>query len=248
MPAGLFAGKRECDRATGVGWRETLYPMGGPMLAKSPSAEKDMKMSPKIAAVMACLLVGLSTGAASAQEAQRVPVRGTIEAVADDGATLNVRTREGEAATVHLKPETPVTLVAPASLADVKPGLFIGAAAMPGPEGSQKALEVHIFPESMRGTGEGFRPFGSAPGGSMTNGSIEARVDGVDGPKLTVAYKGGRQTILVDQTTPVVLFTKGALGDLKMGAAIVARGTKAADGAYDATFVLVGKDGFTPPL
>jgi hypothetical protein len=205
-------------------------------------------MSPKIAAAIACLLAGLSMGAACAQDAQRVALRATIEAVADDGATLKVRTREGEAATLRLKPETPVTLVAPASLADVKPGLFIGAAAMPGPEGTQKALEVHIFPESMRGTGEGFRPFGSTPGGTMTNGSIEALVDGVDGPKLTVAYKGGRQTILVDQATPVVLFSKAGPGDLKVGAAIVARGVKAADGAYDAAFILVGKDGFTPPL
>jgi Domain of unknown function (DUF5666) len=205
-------------------------------------------MPPKIAVAFACLVAALSTGAAVAQDAQRVPVRGTIEAVAGDGATLNVRTRAGAAATVRLKPTTPVTLVVPAALTDVKPGLFIGAAAMPGPDGAQKALEVHIFPESMRGAGEGFRPFGSTPGGTMTNGSIEARVDGVDGPKLTVAYKGGRQTILVDQATPVVLFSKAAPGDLKVGAAIVARGAEAADGAFDAAFVLVGKDGFTPPL
>lgn len=187
-------------------------------------------------------------GAALAQEAPVVAVRGTIEAVADDAANLSVRTRSGEAATVRLKPSTSVTLVVPATLADVKPGLFIGVAALPGAEGVQNALEVHIFPETMRGTGEGFRQFDLAPGSTMTNGAVEARIDGVDGPKLTVTYKGGQQTIIVDKSTPIVAFAPGARGDLKAGAAIIARAVKAADGAYEAMRILVGKDGLTPPM
>jgi hypothetical protein len=142
-----------------------------------------MATFPRIAAVA---LVWLLVGAAHAEEAPLVAVRATIEAVADDGASLSVRTRSGEAATVRLKPATSVTLVIPATLADVKPGLFIGVAALPGAEGVQNALEVHIFPESMRGVGEGFRPFDLAPGSTMTNGAISARVENDDGPRLTV--------------------------------------------------------------
>lgn len=187
-------------------------------------------------------------GAALAQDAPVVAVRATIEAVADDAASLSVRTRSGEAATIRLKPSTSVTLVVPATLADVRPGMFIGVGAMPSAEGVQNALEVHIFPEAMRGVGEGFRPFDLAPGSTMTNGAVEARVDSVDGAKLTVTYKGGQQTVAIDKSTPIVAFAPGTRGDLKAGAAIVARAAKAADGAYEAARILVGKDGLTPPM
>lgn len=187
-------------------------------------------------------------GAAGAQETAPVTLRATIESAADGGATLAVRRRSGETATVRLKPATAVTLVVPASFADVKPGSFVGVAALPGEAGALKAMEVHIFPEAMRGVGEGFRPFDLAPGSSMTNGAVEARVDDVAGPKLTVAYKGGQQTILVAPSTPIVAFAPGARSDLKPGAAIIARGARAEDGAYEARYVLVGKDGLTPPM
>ena len=203
-----------------------------------------MTFSRLVAAAFALVFVG----AAFAQQAPPVAVRATIEAVAEDGGSLSVRTRSGEAATVRLQPTTSVTLVVPATLADVKPGLFIGVAAMPGEGGVQNALEVHIFPESMRGVGEGFRPFDLEPGSTMTNGDVEARVDSVDGPKLTMTYKGGQQTIVVGKSTPIVALAPGARDDLKAGAAIVARGVKAADGAYEATRILVGKDGLTPPM
>ena len=109
-------------------------------------------------------------------------------------------------------------------------------------------MEVHIFPEAMRGTGEGFRPFDLGPKSSMTNGNISARVDATTGPKLTVTYKGGEQTIVVDPKTPIVAFEPGAQTDLKPGAAIIARGPKQGDGSIDAAFVLVGKDGLVPPM
>ena len=82
----------------------------------------------------------------------------------------------------------------------------------------------------------------------MTNGAVEARIDRVEGPQLTVTYKGGQQTIVIDKSTPIVAFAPGARADLKPGAAIVARAAKAADGAYEATRILVGKDGLTPPM
>jgi hypothetical protein len=175
-------------------------------------------------------------------------VRATIETVSADGASLAVHTRAGEAATVRLTPKTLLVLVVPATLADVKPGAFIGIAAMPGDGSELKAMEVHIFPEAMRGTGEGFRPFDLAPGSSMTNGNLTARVDAASGPKLTVTYKGGEQTIVVDPKTPIVTFEPAAPADLKPGAAIIARGPRQEDGAIDATVVQVGKDGLVPPM
>ena len=190
----------------------------------------------------------LALSPALAQNPPVASARATIETIAADGASLAVRTRAGEERTVRLTPKTRFVLVVPATLADVKSGSFIGVAAMPGENGEQKAMEVHVFPEAMRGTGEGFRPFDLAPGSTMTNGNIDARVDATSGPKLTVTYKGGRQTIVVDPKTPIVALEPGAQTDLKPGAAIIARGPKQEDGSIDAAFVLIGKDGLVPPM
>jgi hypothetical protein len=192
--------------------------------------------------------LALAVSPALAQNPPIASARATIETVAADGASLGVRTRAGEERTVRLGAKTRFVLVVPATLADVKPSTFIGVAAMPGANGEQKAMEVHIFPEAMRGTGEGFRPFDLAPGSTMTNGNIDARVDATSGPKLTVTYKGGQQTIVVDPKTPIVALEPGAQTDLKPGAAIIARGPKQEDGSIDAAFVLVGKDGLVPPM
>jgi hypothetical protein len=189
----------------------------------------------------------LFAGAAFAQT-PLVTLRGTIETVSADGGTLGIKTRSGESATVRVKADQPIALVVPASLADVKPGAFIGVAAVPGDGGALKALEVHIFPEAARGTGEGFRPFDLAPGSSMTNGALSARVDGVDGPTLTVTYHGGQQMIRIDAKTPIVGFEPGSHADLKPGAAMIARGSRAEDGAVEATRIIVGKDGLVPPM
>jgi hypothetical protein len=190
----------------------------------------------------------LAFSPALAQNPPMASARATIETVAADGASLGVRTRAGEERTVRLTPKTRFVLVVPATLADVKPNSFIGVAALPGDGSELKAMEVHVFPEAMRGTGEGFRPFDLAPGSSMTNGNITARVDATTGPKLTVTYKGGEQTIVVDPKTPIVALEPGAQTDLKPGAAIIARGPKQEDGSIDAAFVLVGKDGLVPPM
>lgn len=190
----------------------------------------------------------LAVAPAFAQNAPIVSARATIETISADGAALSVRTRAGEDQTVHLNPKTRFVLVVPATLTDVKPGTFIGVAALPGEGSELKAMEVHIFPEAMRGTGEGFRPFDLAPKSSMTNGNISARVDATTGPKLTVTYKGGEQTIVIDPKTPIVALAPGARADLKPGAAIIARGPKQEDGSIEAAFVLVGKDGLVPPM
>ncbi|HEY1943181.1 MAG TPA: hypothetical protein VGH40_13760 [Roseiarcus sp.] len=197
---------------------------------------------------VAATALAIAGGADAQQAVPSAAIRATIESVADGGGSLVVHRRSGETATIRLKPDAKVTLVVPASLADVKPGLFVGVAAVPGKDGALNAMEVHIFPEAMRGVGEGFRPFDLAPGSTMTNGAIEARVDGVAGPKLTVTYRGGQQAIDIPPSTPIVGLTLGARSDLKPGAAIVARGAKSADGTYEAGYVLVGKNGLTPPM
>lgn len=190
----------------------------------------------------------LAVAPALAKAAPLATARATIETISADGATLGVRTRAAEEQTVHLGPKTRFVLVVPATLADVKPGTFVGVAAVPGEGAELKAMEVHIFPEAMRGSGEGFRPFDLAPKSSMTNGNISARVNAATGPKLTVTYKGGEQTIVVDPKTPIVALQAGARTDLKKGGAIIARGPKQEDGSIDAAFVLIGKDGLVPPM
>jgi hypothetical protein len=197
--------------------------------------------------IAAALVVALLTFA-SAQATPPTAVRGIIERVALDRESLEVKTRAGEQKTLRLPADAKVTRVVAAALADVKPGAYVGVAAVPGEGGALNALEVHIFPQSMRGVGEGFRPFDLEPGSTMTNGDVAARVDSVDGPRLTVTYNGGQQTIVVGVATPIVALAPGARSDLKVGAAIVARAAKAADGAYDAARILVGKDGLTPPM
>jgi Domain of unknown function (DUF5666) len=197
-------------------------------------------------ALAAALALGITP--ALAQNPPVASSRATIQTVSADGSTLTVHTRAGEDQTIHLNPKTRLVLVVPAQLTDVKPGSFIGVAALPGEGNELKAQEVHIFPEAMRGTGEGYRPFDLGPKSSMTNGNISARVDATTGPKLTVTYKGGEQTIVVDPKTPIVGFEPGAQTDLKPGAAIIARGPKQADGSIEAGFLLVGKDGLVPPM
>ena len=206
-------------------------------------------METKTPARLACLSFILFVAlAARAEDARPVAARATIEAVSADGASFTAKTREGDVRTVRLNPKTRFTFVVPAALADVKAGSFIGVAAIPTEGGEQRALEVHIFPEAMRGTGEGFHPYDIAPGSTMTNGNVEARVDNVNGPRLTVTYKGGQQTILVDPQTPIVAFEPASRDDVKPGAAVLTRGPAGADGSIDAAFVLIGKNGFTPPL
>ena len=108
----------------------------------------------------------------------------------------SLTTRTGDELTVSLAPNVAVVAIVPVRLEDIKQGSFIGAAAMPQPDGTQRALEVHVFPESMRGTGEGYRPFDLKPQSTMTNGTVGA-LTGTVGRTLTVAYQGGKQTIVV---------------------------------------------------
>jgi hypothetical protein len=197
---------------------------------------------------LAVSILTLSSAAAWAQQPPPAAVRGIIDRVAPDRQSLDVKTRDGQEKTLQLPADAKVARVVAASLADVKPGAYVGVAAVPGDKGALKALEVHIFPESMRGAGEGFRPFDLAPGSTMTNGDVNARVDAVNGPQIVVAYNGGKQTIAVEKSTPIVAIEPGTLGDLMVGAAVVARGAPGMGGAEKVSRIVVGVAGVTPPM
>src|SRR5712691_4189487 len=176
-----------------------------------------------------------------------VRVRGTIERV--EGKTLVVKSRDGGEVKVVPADNAPVVGIVKASLSDIKPGSFVGVTGMPQADGSQKAVEVHIFPEAMRGTGEGHRQWDLQPQSTMTNASVEQTVAGVDGRTLTLKYKDGEKKIVVPPDVPVVSYVPGDKSELKPGVKIfVAAATQASDGTLQAPRVNFGKDGITPPM
>jgi hypothetical protein len=179
---------------------------------------------------------------AAAQQGERV--RGTIEKL--DGSTLAVKTSDGHAMRIKLTDDARVVGVMKASMADIKPGSFIGSAAMPQADGSQKALEVHIFPEAMRGTGEGHRPY-SIPNSTMTNGTVGNPVTSVEGQSVMLSYKGGEKKIVVPSGAPIVRYEIGDRSDLKPGAAFtILSAVKKSDGTFQTNRVNVGRDGAVP--
>jgi len=150
---------------------------------------------------------------------------------------------------VKLKDGAAVIGVAKAALADIKQNSFIGITAMPQPDGTQKAIEVHIFPEARRGAGEGHRPWDLVPNSTMTNANVEQLVTAVDGPMLTMKYKDGEKKISVPSNATIVQFVNGDKADLKPGAKIfVGAFTKLPDGSLEAAGINVGKDGIVPPM
>jgi hypothetical protein len=180
-----------------------------------------------------------------AQEAA-VRVRGTIERV--DGDTYFVKSRDGAELKLKLAPKATVTAIVPASLADIKPGSYVGTAAMPMADGGQKALEVHIFPESMHGTGEGHRGFDLKPSSTMTNGSVDKTTASSDGQVLTLKYKDGEKTIVVPPGIPIVAYVPGDASELKVGAKIfIGAANRQPDGSLQAGRVNVGR-GAAPPM
>ncbi|MGC1236575.1 MAG: DUF5666 domain-containing protein [Xanthobacteraceae bacterium] len=202
------------------------------------------------AAIFAGLVLGaiampvVSAGSAYADDIVRV--RGTIASV--DGSTYVVKTRDGAEQKVALAPNAQVAGLVKASLADVKPGSFVGVTALAQPDGTQRALEVHIFPESMRGTGEGHTPWDLQPNSTMTNGNIADAVTAVDGQTVTVKYKDGEQKILVPSTAPIVAYILSDKSDLKVGAKVFIVAAKQPDGTLQGRAWRVGRDGVTPPM
>jgi hypothetical protein len=191
----------------------------------------------------ACL--GLTVAAATAQ-APRSHIRGTIQTVGDNA--LTIKTREGQTVTVTLKQPLMVSAVKRLDISAIRPGTFIGTAARPRPNGELVAMEVFVFPESLRGTGEGNYGWDLAPGSSMVNANISAEVQGSDGRDLTLSYKGGSAKVLVPPDVPIVAPVPAQPADLKPGAQVFFTPTRAADGSLSTARVIVGKDGVAPPM
>jgi hypothetical protein len=196
--------------------------------------------------VAGSLVVLALSQAAQAQDAQRIRIRGAIESLSGD--TLVVKTREGNDATVALKAGWKVGGIRQASVEDIKPGDFVGVASLPKGTGPDGAIEVLIFPASMKGTGEGNRPWDAQPNSQMTNATVSNAVKSVDGHTITLTYQGKEKTISIADGTPIVTLAPATKDDLKPGAGVVVMGEKAADGSISASQIAVGLNGITPPM
>jgi hypothetical protein len=196
----------------------------------------------------ACLAAVVAFAVAAAAVAQSPPtrLRGSIAAI--DGKTATIATREGSSVKVNLADNWVVMLVSPMTMADIKENSFVGIASMKGPDGSLNALEVLVFPEAARGTGEGHYPWDLQPESMMTNATVATVAKSPDGDVLTLKYKDGTQTIKVKPGTPIVTFAPGDKADAKVGAKVFLGATKGADGSLTAGRLLVGKDGTAPPM
>lgn len=204
-------------------------------------------MKKRIATALATAALAFAmTLPASAQQAPTQRMKGTIAKV--EGNTLTLKGSDGAEHKLTLTGNATIVAVVKASMAEVKEGVFLGSAAMPQPDGSQRALEVHIFPEQMRGTGEGHRPYAPVPNSTMTNGTAAgATVTGVDGSTMLLKFKDGEKKIVVPPGIPITRYEIGSSADLKPGAAFtVLAATKKPDGTFEAARINVGRDGTVP--
>ena len=205
-------------------------------------------MNWSLRAVLGGFALFLATSFALAQQPQTIRIRGTIEGV--DGPTLTVKSRDGQTTyKVRLTGDAAVRGIIPAALSDIKPNSYIGVTGMPQPDGSQKAIAIHIFPEYMRGTAEGFRPWDRLPDSTMTNATVTQLVKGVEGEEITVAYKEGEKKVIVTPETAIVAFVRGERSELTPGAKVfIPAASKKEEGVYESASVNVGRDGLTPPM
>jgi hypothetical protein len=188
--------------------------------------------------------VALAVAAAAAFAQENVRVRGTIESW--DGPAFVLRAGEAAPMKVTLAEKAGVFGVAKATLADIRPGAFIGVGAVPQADGSQRAIQVTIFAESQRGTGEGHRPW-DRPNTTMTNATVETTVAAVDGPTVMVKYRDGQQKIVVPPDATIRAYVASDKSELKPGAAIIVmNAVKKPDGTIEATRINVGRDGIVP--
>jgi hypothetical protein len=181
---------------------------------------------------------GLITGGALAQQPQPLRIAGTVEST--DGSVLSIKSDKLGVVKVSLAGNVAVFGVAKGTLADLKAGAYVGIGAMPQADGSQRAMQVTVFAPVQRGVGEGFSPW-DRPNGTMTNGAVAETIAGVDGPMLTVKYKGGEKKILVPPEAVILNYVVGDKSELKPGAHVaVLRAMKKPDGSFETSRVNVG--------
>jgi hypothetical protein len=197
-------------------------------------------------ALMAATLIAASSVLALAQQQQPSRVRGTVESV--DGEIVHVKTRDGKDVTMHMAKDARVAGVAKIALSEVKAGSYIGTTTTPGPNDTHTAIEVHVFREAQRGTGDGSRPWDLKPNSSMTNGAVDQMVEANDGRVLVVKYKDGEKKVVITPDTAVVTYVPATQDDIKVGAKVFAVATTNADGSLEMTRASVGRDGIAPPM
>jgi hypothetical protein len=194
-------------------------------------------------ATVSFALICIATPASAADDTVRI--RGTIESV--EGPVYVVKNRDGAELKLTVTDNPLFVAISPSTMADIKPGMFVGSAGMMQADGTQKAIEVHIFPESMRGTGEGHYDWDLKPQSKMTNANVEQTVAGVDGQILSVKYKDGEKKLLVTPETIVVTYVPGNKDDLKPGTRIfVSAAKKQPDGTVQTPRITYGRNGAGP--
>jgi hypothetical protein len=202
-------------------------------------------MSGMIQRTLAALSFALVCTAVPASAQETVRIRGTIERV--EGPVYVVKNRDGAELKLTVTDNPLYVAIAPSTMADIKPGMFVGSAGTMQPDGTQKAIEVHIFPESMRGTGEGHYDWDLKPNTKMTNASVEQTVAGVDGQILSVKYKDGEKKLLVTPETVVATYVPGNKDELAPGTRIfVAAAKKQPDGTLQTPRITYGRNGAGP--
>ena len=195
--------------------------------------------------ILAVLVLPLALGCATAS-ADPVRIRGSVVSLA--GAKLVVRSKEGKDVPITLKDNYAALAAVTSSIADIKPGTFIGTATETQPDSSMRSVEVVVFAESLRGTAEGHYPWDLGSHSMMTNGSIGNVVRGADGQTVTVTYKGGEKKIDIPKNVPVVELEPGNKSEIAPGVMVFVPTDKQADGALVAGAVVYGKDGISPPM
>jgi hypothetical protein len=197
---------------------------------------------------IAVLAGGLALASPSiAQQPQTVRLRGAIETI--DGPNLTIESRNGDVVKVRLADNARASAIVKASVADLKPNTYIGVTSVPAPDGSDKAIAVHIFPEERRGTAEGRMAWDLLPGSKMTNGALNLQVAGVQSGIMTVTYKGQESKIALAPETAIVAFVAGDRSELKPGTQIIIfAATHNEDGTLQAPAITYGREGLTPPM
>lgn len=197
------------------------------------------------AGVVTLTLTSMTCPAFAQAPSKPARIRGDIVGLSAD--TLTVHRRSGDTVKISLKSDTPITALKNIKLQDIKPGSFVGTAAMTGVDGKLTATEVLVFPNSARGTGEGYYAWDLGPNSSMTNANVDEVVQGTDGRNLKLSYKGGSNAVTVPENVPVVTFAPATRSDLQTGKQVFVVASPMGS-AYTAQRIVVEKDGVKPPM
>ncbi|WP_027796031.1 hypothetical protein [Paraburkholderia acidipaludis] len=204
-----------------------------------------MSLRLKLAASLTALTLA---GTAFAQSSADKPERIRGEIVSLSGDTLKVHRHSGDTITIEVKASAGLNAVKAIQLSDIKPGSYVGAAAMPGPDGKLTAKEVLVFPEAARGTGEGHYAWDFGANSTMTNANVDTVVQGTNGRDLKLSYQGGSNTVTVPPGAPVVTLIPATRAELTAGKKVFVVATPEKDGTYEGQLVVVEKDGVAPPM